>query len=186
MIAEIYTHLSRLIAYPEKKEVLCAGSDAISRHSREQGIPPALASFAEFVAQSSLAAIQEEYVATFDFSPAVALYLGHHLYGDNQKKALYLINIKQEFRRYGFTPFSNELPDHFPLLLEFLAHLARHEGVDVRQAFISECVLPGMERLVAGFDSRKNSPWQPVMKTCRLFCLTDATFREEVTPCRTL
>lgn len=182
-IAETYTFLSRITEYPEKKGVLQAGSEAVNRSFQEQGIPYSLAPFAEFVACSTLAALQEDYVATFDFSPAVALYLGHHLHGDNQKKALYLIRIKEEFRRYGFTPSSNELPDHLPLVLGFLSHLARLEEDGVRRAFISDCVLPGIERLVAGFASRKNSSWKSVVEASRLFCSTDATVRSEAKPC---
>jgi len=174
-IAETYALLSRITAYPEKKERLHAGSEAISRHLQEQSLPCTLAPFAAFIAPLNLAAIQEDYVATFDFSPTVALYLGHHLHGDNRKKALYLIRIREEFRRYAFTPSGNELPDHLPLLLEFLAYLAQHEGAEVRRAFIAECVVPGMERLIAGFDRRKSSPWQPVLEASRLICLTDVT-----------
>ncbi len=182
-IAETYTFLSRIIGYPEEKEVLQTGSEAVSKSLRGQGIPCPLSPFAEFVARSTLAALQEDYVATFDFNPAVALYLGHHLYGDNQKKGLYLIRLKQEFRRQGFTPPENELPDHLPVVFQFLAHLARQEQAEIRQAFISESVLPGLERLVAGLAARKNSPWKPVVEASRLFCSTDATAPQEVNPC---
>lgn len=182
-IAETYTFLSRMIDYPEEKEVLHAGSEAVSRSLQEQAIACSLAPFAEFVVRSSLAVLQEEYVATFDFNPALALYLGHHLYGDNQKKALHLMKIKQEFKRYGFAPSTNELPDHLPLVLEFLAHLARHEEGRARQAFISDCVLPGMERLVAGFAGRQKSPWKALVEATRLLCSADALVRKEVRPC---
>jgi nitrate reductase molybdenum cofactor assembly chaperone NarJ/NarW len=187
-IAETYTFLSRMIGYPEKKEVVHASGEAVSRFLHEQGIDYSLAPFTEFVARSSLATLQEEYIATFDFNPALALYLGHHLYGDNQKKALYLIDLKQEYRRYSFAPSTTELPDHLPLVLEFLAHLSRNVEDEARQAFITNRVLPGMDRLLTGFASRKNSPWQAVVEATRFFCSTDVshTDRKEVRSCSIL
>ena len=95
-IAETYAFLSRITAYPEKKEALHAGSEAASRFFQEQCIPCPLAPFTEFVAASTLATLQEDYVATFDFSPAVALYLGHHLYGDNANAAVALAVERQD------------------------------------------------------------------------------------------
>jgi len=127
------------------------GSWTVSRFLRKKEIESPLAPFARFVESSALARLQEEYVATFDFNPAVALYLGHHLFGDNQNKGAYLIRLKQEFGRQGFTPSGNELPDHLPLVLGFLAYLARNVDAEVRRSFISEWVLPGVERLSAAF-----------------------------------
>ena len=105
---------------------MAADCDMASKVLQDRDIESPLVPFARFVESSALEKLQEEYVATFDFNPAVALYLGHHLFGDNQKKGAYLIRLKQEFGRHGFTPSGNELPDHLPLVLGFLAHLARN------------------------------------------------------------
>jgi nitrate reductase delta subunit len=182
-IAESYASLARMLEYPEQKEALLAANDDLSSFLLENDMGSPLATFAEFVATSTLAELQEDYVATFDFSPAVAPYLGHHLYGDNQKKGAYLIRLKQEFGRHGFTPLGNELPDHLSLVLGFLAHLARHEDQGTRRTFISDCVLPGMERLAAGFASRQYSPWKPVVDAARLLCAADTDVCEEVQSC---
>jgi len=182
-IAERYASLARMLDYPEKKELLVAANDGISSFLREHDRGALLDPFAEFVATSTLAELQEDYVATFDFNPAVAPYLGHHLYGDNQKKGAYMIRLKQEFGRYGFTPQGNELPDHLPLVLGFLAHLARNEEKETRQSFISDCVLPGVERLNSSFTSRKDSPWKPVVEAARILCAADIDACEEVQQC---
>lgn len=182
-IAESYASLARMLEYPEKKEAVLVANDGVCSFLREHDMGCSLAPFAEFVATSTLAELQEDYVATFDFNPAVAPYLGHHLYGDNQKKGAYMIRLKQEFGRYGFIPLGNELPDHLPLVLGFLAHLALHEDEETRRSFISDCVLPGMERLAAGFASRQDSPWKPVVEAARLLCAADTDVCEEVKPC---
>ena len=182
-IAESYASLARMLEYPQKKEMLQADSDGVSAFLLEHDLACPLAPFAGFVATSNLAALQEDYVATFDFNPAVAPYLGHHLYGDNQKKGAYMIRVKQEFHRYGFTPLSDDLPDHLPLILGFLAHLAQQNNDAARQAFISDCVLPGIERLTAGFARRQNSYWKPVVEAARLLCAADTVACEEVKSC---
>lgn len=182
-IAECYASLARLLDYPGEKEGIREAHENVRGFLKERGIACSLDSFGRFVADSALARLQEEYVANFDFSPAVALYLGHHLHGDNQRKGEYLIRLKQEFRRHGFTPAGNELPDHLPVVLGFLAHLARNGEDGARRSFLSEFVLPGVERLRAGVSGRKETPWKEAVDAAGLLCMADTDIREEVKPC---
>jgi nitrate reductase delta subunit len=182
-LAGCYDSLARMLDYPSGTEEILADHGTVSRFLREREIESPLSPFARFVESSALAKVQEEYVSTFDFNPAVALYLGHHLFGDNRKKGAYLIRLKQEFGRHGFAPTGPELPDHLPLVLGFLAYLARHADDDARRAFISRYVLPGVERLNARFSARKDSPWRPVVEAAGLLCAADTALGEEGKPC---
>ena len=182
-LAESYASAARMLDYPAGKEGMLADHGTVDRFLRGKGIESPLEPFGRFVESSALARIQEEYVATFDFNPAVALYLGHHLFGDNREKGAYLIRLKQEFGRHGYTPSGNELPDHLPLVLGFLAYLARNAGDEVRRSFISEGVLPGVERLGAAFSGRRDSPWKAVVEAARLLCAADSAIPEGGKPC---
>lgn len=182
-LAECYASVARMLDYPAGKEGMLADHGTVSRFLRKKEIESPLAPFARFVETSALTRLQEEYVATFDFNPAVALYLGHHLFGDNRNKGAYLIRLKQEFGRHGYTPSGNELPDHLPVMLGFLAYLARNEEADVRRSFISEWVRPGVERLNTAFSDRKDSPWKPVVEAAVLLCAADSALQEEGKPC---
>ena len=182
-LAECYACLARMLDYPGGKEEMLEDHGTVSRFLRNKEIESPLAPFARFVESSALARLQEEYVATFDFNPAVALYLGHHLFGDNQKKGAYLIRLKQEFGRCGYSPSGSELPDHLPLLLGFLAYLAGSAEDRIRRSFISGSVLPGVERLGAAFTTRRDSPWKPVVEAARLLCVADSAVPEEGKPC---
>jgi len=182
-LAESYASIARMLDYPAGKEGMLADHASVSRFLQEKEIGSPLAPFARFVESSPLAKLQEEYVATFDFNPAVALYLGHHLFGGNREKGAYLIRLKQEFGRHGFTPSGSELPDHLPLVLGFLSYLARNAEERIRRTFISECVLPGVERLGAAFTARRDSPWKPVVEAARLLCVADSAVPEEGKPC---
>ena len=181
--AECYISLARMLDYPGGKEGIVADTGKVSEVLQGRDMESPLEPFGRFVENSTLARLQEEYVATFDFNPAVALYLGHHLFGDHQKKGAYLIRLKQEFACHGFTPSGNELPDHLPLVLAFLAYLARNAEAGVRRSFVSECVLPGVELLGAAFSTRGNSPWKPVVEAARLLCAADSAVPEEGKPC---
>ena len=179
-IACSYAALARLLDYPEDQEGLQRDAELVSAFLDRQGAKSALAAFADFAAVSSLAQLQEEYVATFDFNPATAPYLGHHLFGDNQKKGGYMIMLKQEFARCGYTPVGVELPDHVSVLCGFLAHLASQERAGRRQPFIADCVLPGMERLLTAFADRQDSHWKVLVEAARRICAEDC---QEVQPC---
>ncbi|NTV48161.1 MAG: nitrate reductase molybdenum cofactor assembly chaperone [Geobacteraceae bacterium] len=172
-IAASYEALARLLDYPENKEQLQADYVVVSTFLNQQRLDSSIASFAEFAADSPLSSLQEEYVASFDFNPATAPYLGHHLFGDNQKKGGYMIMLKQEFERCGYTPTGVELPDHLSVLLGFLAHLARQAESGARQSFITECVLPGVERFHDSFDTRQESHWKVLVEASWLLCAED-------------
>ncbi len=173
--AELYASLARMLDYPQEKKGLLSALDLVEGYLVAERLECSLGPFGDFVTGSTLAEIQEEYVATFDFNPSVAPYLGHHLFGDNQKKGEYLIALKGEYRLHGYIPLGNELPDHLPLMLWFLAHLAGEGETGARQAFIDRYVVPGLGKLGDSFAaSRRDCPWRPVVEAVRLVCGEDS------------
>ena len=180
-IADCYASLARMLDYPAEKEGLLAADAAVGGFLGSRGVASPTTPFAAYVAGSTLAELQEEDVATFDFNPAAAPYLGHHLYGDNQKRVTYMIGLKGEFGRHGFVVGRNELPDHLVVILEFLAHLAREAREEVRRTFIAEQVLPGVERLCSGFATREHSPWRPAAEAVRIICAADCAVEANLT-----
>lgn len=180
-IAASYAALARLLDYPEGKERLQNDYEVVSAFMSQQRIDhDDFSSFATFADASPLTDIQEDYVATFDFNPATSPYLGHHLFGDNQKKGGYMIMLKQEYARCGYSPAGVELPDHLSVVLGFLAHLAKKEREGGRQPFIADCVLPGMKRLQTAFAARQDSPWNVLIDAARRLCVEDC---KEVASC---
>lgn len=61
------------------------------------------------------------YVAAFDFNEARALYLTAHELGDSRRRGQALLDLRAMLRAAGFEPPESELPDHLPLLFEFVA-----------------------------------------------------------------
>ncbi len=111
MIEDLYASLAQMLDYPHDKESLSSALGVVREYLRDERLECSLTLFGGFVAGHTLAEIQEEYVATFDFNPTVAPYLGHHLFGDNQKKGTYLITLKGEYGRTAiFLSATNSRP----------------------------------------------------------------------------
>lgn len=163
--AESYRALAALLEYPSRKELLIESCGKVAPWLGED--------FPAMVHASTPAELQEEYVAIFDFNPALAPYLGHHLYGDNQKKASYMIAVKEQYRQFGFQPANRELPDHLGVLLSFLAHLTVQGEDEFRRRFIHEMVAPGLEKFVAASVPRTRSPWLSLIEAAGLLCSAD-------------
>ena len=179
-IQEGYLGLARLLCYPEQKDALLEACERVARHFKEKGLESPAAPFGALLGSSTLSALQEDYVACFDFNPRGSLYLGHHLHGDNQKKAAFMIGIKQEFGRHDFSPEGNELPDHLAQLLGFLAHLERRGEDGYRRQFIAETVLPGLGKMGATKPAARQPAWQALIDTAQKLCSADC---EEVSTC---
>ncbi|HBA90033.1 MAG TPA: nitrate reductase molybdenum cofactor assembly chaperone [Geobacter sp.] len=168
-----YEGLARLLEYPKEKEELLLSYINVAAYLRQNGIESRASLFGDMVRDSTLAELQEDYVAHFDFNPAAAPYLGHHLYGDNQKKGAYMIQVKQEYGRHDFEPPAEELPDHLAVVLYFLAHLARRGDDASRRDFIEKLVLPGLNKLIAASAARDASPWLTLVEAAELLCGAD-------------
>ena len=179
-VTKSYDGLSRLLDYPSDREGLLECYGNLASHLRESGLASPAAPFAALIEHSTLAELQETYVANFDFNPAAAPYLGHHLYGDNQKKGAYMIMVKQQFGLHDFTPDDCELPDHLAVLLSFLAHLARRGEDLFRRSFIEELILPGLKKLIEGYAGHAGSPWLTLVEAAELLCNADC---KEVSTC---
>jgi len=181
-LQESYLGLAQLLGYPEERDAMLDTFERIRSHLREAGLAASAAPFGELLRSSTLSGLQEDYVASFDFNPKGSLYLGHHLHGDNQKKAAFMIRIKQEFGRHCYTPAGNELPDHLVVLLGFLAHLVQSGEDGYRRQFIAEMVLPGLGKMAALEPASRQRPWQSLVESAEKLCNADCSC-EEVSTC---
>ena len=181
-IQESYLGLARLLSYPEERNGMLDTCEQIASYFQEAGLASPAAPFGVLLQSSTLSGLQEDYVASFDFNPRGSLYLGHHLHGDNQKKAAFMIGIKQEFGRHQFLPEGNELPDHLSVILSFLAHLVQRGEDRYRRQFITEMVLPGLGKMTAREPASGQRTWQSLIDAAEKLCSADCHC-EEVPTC---
>lgn len=72
--------------------------------------------------------LEEQYVALFDRSRTLSLNLFEHVHGESRARGGAMVSLLETYRAGGFEPSTSELPDHLPVLLEFLAIRPRAEA----------------------------------------------------------
>lgn len=70
--------------------------------------------------------LQETYTAAFDLNPATCLDLTYHSQGDTEDRGRVLSRLRGIYGSAGWDATTAELPDHLPVVLEFLS--AAEEG----------------------------------------------------------
>ena len=77
--------------------------------------------FLNYLSNTPLIRLQQEYTATFDLNPATSLNLTYHKWGDGRERGNALLGFHQLYATGGYDITSCELPDYLPMLLEFLS-----------------------------------------------------------------
>lgn len=111
-------------AMPEIGGALAAETRLTGQARRE------LRPLVEALGQGDLYELQERYVALFDRSRTLSLNLFEHIHGESRDRGGAMVDLLEMYRAGGFEPTGWELPDHLPLLLEFLATRSEAEARD--------------------------------------------------------
>lgn len=102
-------------AMPEIGGVLAADSRMTAAARRE------LRPLVETLQSGDIYELQETYVGLFDRSRSLSLNLFEHVHGESRDRGGAMVSLVEMYREAGFDPATSELPDHLPVLLEFLA-----------------------------------------------------------------
>ena len=121
--------LALLLDYPD--EQLLAGHDEIAQALA--GLDPsprrdALQAFVTWLYGSERFTIEQEYVASFDFSKRTTLYLSFYTYGDRRQRGMAMLALKERFADAGLPFAEGNLPDYLPAVLEFAALAPAEDG----------------------------------------------------------
>ena len=65
--------------------------------------------------------LEEQFVMLFDRSRTLSLNLFEHVHGESRDRCTAMVSLLETYREKGFEPSTSELPDHLPVLLEFLS-----------------------------------------------------------------
>ncbi len=65
--------------------------------------------------------LEERYVALFDRSRSLSLNLFEHVHGESRDRGGAMVSLLETYRAGGYEPATAELPDHLPMLLEYLS-----------------------------------------------------------------
>ncbi len=160
-----YKALSALLSYPSAD--LQAASGEIAQVFAEEGILPetaqrALRPLLADLTSMDLYDLQERYVLLFDRSRTLSLNLFEHVHGESRDRGPAMVDLLETYRAGGYDLDATELPDHLPVLLEFLATRPDAEARDLLND-AGHIIAALSERL-----TRRESNYAPI-----LACLAD-------------
>jgi nitrate reductase molybdenum cofactor assembly chaperone NarJ/NarW len=124
--------LALLLDYPDER--LLQGRDEVEQVLAQIEPTPrrdALAAFASWLYATDPLALEQEYVASFDFSKRTTLHLSFYTYGDRRQRGMAMLKLKQRFAAAGLPLVEGALPDYLPAVLEFAALAPMGEGDEV-------------------------------------------------------
>ncbi len=148
--------ISALLSYPTE-ELMQAGpelKDALQQGNLlQEATLKELGTLIDTLATSDIYELQETYVALFDRSKTLSLNLFEHVHGESRDRGGAMVDLVENYRAAGFEPQSSELPDHLPVLLEFLAMRPIEEAREVLAdaAHILEGIAVRLNRRESGY-----------------------------------
>ncbi len=143
--------LSLILSYPtlELQEAMPEIGGVLASDTRLTGAARrALRLIVTALGERDIYALQEAYVSLFDRSRSISLNLFEHVHGESRDRGGAMVSLVKTYREAGFDPISSELPDHLPVLLEYLAMQPAEEAKDVLAdaAHIFEVISTRLER----------------------------------------
>jgi len=148
--------ISALLSYPT--EDLQQAGDELKAALQQGDLLPEptlkeLGALIDTLATSDIYDIQETYVALFDRSKTLSLNLFEHVHGESRDRGGAMVDLVENYRAAGFEPETTELPDHLPVLLEFLAMRPIDEAREVLAdaAHILEGIAVRLNRRESGY-----------------------------------
>lgn len=142
--------LSLLLSYPsEELQQAVPQIDALLHAEGLLGPKrmEALAPLLRDLARGDLYDLQERYVLLFDRSRTLSLNLFEHIHGESRDRGGAMVDLLDMYRAGGFDLGGTELPDHLPVLLEYLSTRPLAEAQEILQGAGHILVALG-ERLV--------------------------------------
>ncbi|MCS4270959.1 MULTISPECIES: nitrate reductase molybdenum cofactor assembly chaperone [Raoultella] len=124
--------VSRLLEYPdaalwqhqqEMLEALASSEKLVAEDARKLG------DFLRYLTARDVLDAQADYSELFDRGRATSLLLFEHVHGESRDRGQAMVDLMAQYERHGLELDSNELPDHLPLYLEYLAQLPEDEAI---------------------------------------------------------
>jgi nitrate reductase molybdenum cofactor assembly chaperone NarJ/NarW len=125
--------LSLILSYPteELQAAMPAIVEVFAQDDRlDADTRAGLAILVHRLGEGDIYDLQESYVMLFDRSRTLSLNLFEHVHGESRERGGAMVSLIETYREGGFEPATSELPDHLPLLLEFLSTRSRAEFQD--------------------------------------------------------
>lgn len=152
--------LSALLSYPghDLQQAVPAIRAALGEGLLPQAAVAALEPLLVSLERDDLYDLQECYVLLFDRSRTLSLNLFEHIHGESRDRGGAMVDLLETYRAGGFDLAGSELPDHLPVLLEFLSTRPLAEAREIL-ADAGHIIVALAERL-----ARRNSVYAAVLE----------------------
>lgn len=147
-----YEKMAELFLYPMKDSYKNTIIDIYN--SLLKIIPESAATmnpFIEFLSRSSLTAIQELFLRSFDVQAITTLDIGFTLFGEDYKRGQLLVHLNKEHRDAG-NDCNTELSDHLPNVLKLIQKM---KDDVMRVEIASRLVIPAIVKMIEEFSNEK-------------------------------
>jgi len=156
MMDRTFKALSLLLSYPstELQAAMPEIAAVLATDTRiDASHRAALQTLTENLGQGDIYALQEGYVMLFDRSRSLSLNLFEHVHGESRDRGGAMVSLIETYREGGVEPATSELPDHLPVLLEFLSMRPFAEAQDILAdaAHILDALGTRLERRESGY-----------------------------------
>ncbi len=163
---DLYAVIAHLLDYPGTDfrdniaRCLISGSGEVHRLLR---------AFCGRVQDLGITRLQEIFIETFDFYAETSPYIGHHLFGEEIRRSLFMAELRGRYRECGLLE-NSELPDHLANVLRFLG--ASQTG-DERSELIHACLVPALRHMLRAL--RPDNPYTPLFQAILLISQQETT-----------
>ncbi len=157
----VYSRFADLLDYPGPD--IAARVEACLAELDDQWAEPRveLTHFKAKRSRLTLGQLEEAYTQAFELRPESTPNLGHHLFGEDVRRSIFMAHLKQRMKAHGID-LGVELPDHWSLVLRLLA---RQESPEEIQALVEDCLLPAISRILKVLErSVRPSPYTHVLR----------------------
>ncbi len=135
-MSRTFKALSALLCYPsaDLKEAAGVIGDTLRQEEiLSQDAISAIQPLLDDLANMDIYDLQERYVILFDRSRTLSLNLFEHVHGEGRERGSAMVDLVETYRAGGYDLTSTELPDHLPILLEFISTRSREEAKELLQ-----------------------------------------------------
>ncbi len=159
---DLYAAMAQLLDYP--------GRDFLGSITRCRELDPGayLQAFLDQVEHMGIARLQEIYIDTFDFHAETSPYIGHHLFGEEIRRSLFMAELRGRYRECGVLEDS-ELPDHVASVLRFLGATQASEE---RSELIHACLIPAIRHMLHALQA--DNPYTSLLQAILLVSQQEA------------
>jgi nitrate reductase delta subunit len=161
---EAYRLFAEILEYPHPELPARLGECIRWISPAHRQVAELLEDFRATLRTMDIARLEELYTAAFDMQQDCSPYVGHHLFGEDGRRNLFMARLSEEYSANGFERGS-ELPDHLTVLLRFLAQ-ERVEAETARE-LITACMVPALSRMIEPLAARGH-PYAPAIRALLL------------------